>query len=793
MAAPANPIVRVFDGRNPLVSDVNTHLEPDERYFVVVKDLVYRANRRLQKRNGKVAIGASAASRITSMHSMTYYDSAGAASYVKYRAYASSIAATTGTAWTVMTLPANYVPTSGAPWVFANHGGRVFGVNGNQAMVVSAGLPASPWREVGQTAPLVAPSISLTAADPPVTNTSTGTTVSATKGSALVNNSGTVFVVGLPWVGKRIVINGRPYEISAVGATNQLTLAEGFKEDNGVGLSWTVYPGIGEWEEGPQYAHAFYNPTTGHVSNISPIAQVVEKKQVGRTITVVIAGSAAINAAYNAGYTEIQLFRAALNGAQLVAINERLPSNNTTSNITYVETAVKFADTYLTKLPAEQIIRRKPVLDVIAYTVSGATNATPIVITTTAPHLLVTGQVVVVAGVLGNLAANGTWAVTVLSATTFSLNGSVGSGAYTTGGTASASAAIRFISIASYKGRLWAITRNRIYWCASFDEVPLWGVGEECWPAQFSREIPEAFGLVVIGQEGYNDRLVIQTAEGDYTVEGYDNRDIEVFPLRKRPSGCFYGGAAVADGRLVEMYRDRRLLDSSNGDIAAPVQNRFNDIPASLTTVCRLYWFALNQRDYLIASIPGSSASTDVDTLMVFDYTLGKWSENVLTPGISAFTTVKDANGSLELWVGDTSGAVWRISDIAVWTDDGASYTPELKTCVMRFGSKVALANVQAFVSDGAQTWTLKMWLDEQTSEAAGALADKSYKTAALNVADHKSQSAQGREMVWPRTTSDRVTAEAFQFGLVCPTTNGDVWIDELRLTFNAIEPGGQP
>jgi hypothetical protein len=44
---------------------------------------------------------------------------------------------------------------------------------------------------------------------------------------------------------------------------------------------------------------------------------------------------------------------------------------------------------------------------------------------------------VFVSGVLGNLAANGTWQITVTGPTTFRLNGSSGSGAYTSGGTVS--------------------------------------------------------------------------------------------------------------------------------------------------------------------------------------------------------------------------------------------------------------------------------------------------------------------------------------------------------------------
>ena len=68
-------------------------------------------------------------------------------------------------------------------------------------------------------------------------------------------------------------------------------------------------------------------------------------------------------------------------------------------------------------------------------TITGASNTGPIVITTASTAGLTTGMSVAVSGVGGNTDANGTWTVTVTSPTTFSLNGSTGNGAYTTGGT----------------------------------------------------------------------------------------------------------------------------------------------------------------------------------------------------------------------------------------------------------------------------------------------------------------------------------------------------------------------
>lgn len=67
--------------------------------------------------------------------------------------------------------------------------------------------------------------------------------------------------------------------------------------------------------------------------------------------------------------------------------------------------------------------------------ITAASNATPIQITA-ANHGYKNGQKTTISGVLGNSAANGTWTVTVVDSNNFTLNGSVGSGAYTSGGVA---------------------------------------------------------------------------------------------------------------------------------------------------------------------------------------------------------------------------------------------------------------------------------------------------------------------------------------------------------------------
>lgn len=69
-----------------------------------------------------------------------------------------------------------------------------------------------------------------------------------------------------------------------------------------------------------------------------------------------------------------------------------------------------------------------------AQPITGATNASPIVLSIAA-HGRSTGDVCLVSGVGGNTAANGQWIITNILAGTLSLNGSVGNGAYSAGGT----------------------------------------------------------------------------------------------------------------------------------------------------------------------------------------------------------------------------------------------------------------------------------------------------------------------------------------------------------------------
>lgn len=71
--------------------------------------------------------------------------------------------------------------------------------------------------------------------------------------------------------------------------------------------------------------------------------------------------------------------------------------------------------------------------DVGVKQITGATNASPIVITSTS-HGFSNGDIVSITGVGGNTAANGKWTIANVATNTFELSGSTGNGAYTSGG-----------------------------------------------------------------------------------------------------------------------------------------------------------------------------------------------------------------------------------------------------------------------------------------------------------------------------------------------------------------------
>lgn len=115
------------------------------------------------------------------------------------------------------------------------------------------------------------------------------------------------------------------------------------------------------------------------------------------------------------------------------AYNSALPLNPDPANPSHFERATDRAGNPITVVLDGAGM---PIEGKVQGPVESASDASPIVITSTG-HGLVTGDEVAIAGVqvvTGDSHANGRWTITVLTADTFSLDGSTGNGAYVGGG-----------------------------------------------------------------------------------------------------------------------------------------------------------------------------------------------------------------------------------------------------------------------------------------------------------------------------------------------------------------------
>lgn len=226
-------------------------------------------------------------------------------------------------------------------------------------------------------------------------------------------------------------------------------------------------------------------------------------------------------------------------------------------------------------------------------TITGATNATPIVITITS-HGYQTGDQAIISGVLGNTAANGNWTITVLTANTFSLNGSVGNGAYTSGGTCiMRRVGSRCALIAVWGGRIvlsgLATDPNNIFMSAVGDPFD-WDYAPDVQTVQqavagnvtsgygknadiVTALIPYTDDVLIIGGANSIRRLLGNPAEGGVNVSVTDITGIAYGKAWcQSPEGIIYffgsrGGVYKMDPangvpqRLTAMTIDERLAD----------------------------------------------------------------------------------------------------------------------------------------------------------------------------------------------------------------------------------------
>jgi hypothetical protein len=370
-----------FDGLNKVRSNLSVHSSaPDPppsalmptggRYpFVELIDLFIDGALRIRKRRGLgTAIGTLPAACVA-LHEFERVDPVtGLAVLTQFAATATEIHLWDGAAFGIVpVLP--FVPT-GSYWQFLNFENRCFVVNGKDQMIVfDQDFILGPWHLVGQVAPAAVLTYAL------------GGVYQIGTLSATVNTKGITGVVPAIWTGmdgKLIDINGIRYTIDTItvngnGATiaPQANLVETFKEVTAGGMTYVIHNGVMSWHNPPRYGASYFNPVTGHSSDIGPILQLTEKEQTSVTPTVTLAGTGNPltdpNAkAYNAGYTQIAFFRSFLEGTTMAQISTVVNNRNDGGNIVFTETAVTGKNTALTNNIAPQDTNKKPPVGIAA-------------------------------------------------------------------------------------------------------------------------------------------------------------------------------------------------------------------------------------------------------------------------------------------------------------------------------------------------------------------------------------------------------------------------------------------
>jgi hypothetical protein len=730
MAAGASNLkVYEFEKNRALVSNQTAH-EADPQTFASYLDVINDVAGRRKKRQGTGAPkGGNAGAEITALHEFLRTDpTTGVETYYIFRTFDVKIQKWTGAAWADCVLP--FAPASAA-WVFKNFNNRCFATNGKDHFVYFDGstgpVDGREWFYVGIDAPAVAPGYAaLTGTD------YIAGTLAATNASNLVTGTGTVWVIGGSWSNRWIDISGVRYQISVVNSTTQITLTAPYKGVTGAALGYSIYSGLMDWSEPPFYAIAYKN-AGGHYSNISPKLHITEKDQVGRTVTLL--GIPYSAAAYQNGYTQIQVFRSAKDGITLVAIggaNGVLPNANSGATTSWSENAgppSTYRDVDLTTLEAPLTLNARPV------------DAT------------------------GNPLA--------------------------------------FTSIAEWAGRLVAICPRKasIYISGAPDDIRL-GLPEECWPAEYALRVNGPRGMVELGTGSDNDQLVVHTSSGDRVVVGWEPTQFRLRRIETRHTEGFQGGSVEVGGSLVELHRDKRLMDygdrrqlqvgnlsGSGNDLSLAIQDKLDACNAATFTKARITWFAYKSKSYLFVSVPKTGASASNDGTLVYDYDLENFYEWSL--GFSAFATIHNtATGELELWAGTPAGDVFQLL-ADVWTDGAglANIVPSIKTAWCRPFGENGRGQVQwiEIYTPEPTAFSGKLYLDEEPN-----LTDPGVKGTAFtfDLPQTQYQSAKARKWRWK--PSRPFIFNSMQIELVFPDTDTEIRIEKIVVAVRQLnEPEG--
>ena len=177
----------------------------------------------------------------------------------------------------------------------------------------SAGITS--WGAAGPIGALAYQSFSV---ESPDTKVQVGVATVANGSSTVTKTSGTAFVTGSGWVGKTIKLDDGDHAIQSVTSGTVLVLADTYSGSGTTGVAFQVHYGARTWTVAPRYAYAYYNPTTGHITNVSPVLRLSEQAE--SNVAVYLSAIATNSTLNGYGYTKIVIFRTAADGSSLLPL-----------------------------------------------------------------------------------------------------------------------------------------------------------------------------------------------------------------------------------------------------------------------------------------------------------------------------------------------------------------------------------------------------------------------------------------------------------------------------------------
>jgi hypothetical protein len=347
-------------------------------------------------------------------------------------------------------------------------------------------------------------------------------------------------------------------------------------------------------------------------------------------------------------------------------------------------------------------------------TLTAATNATPIAISVTG-HGYSTGDTVVVTGVVGNTAANGSWEITVTDANTFTLDNSAGNGARTSGGTARLRNNTR-VTLAS------AVTQN----------IASTGPGRAAWTASANvtatlstttKEHYQSDSIAIAA--GFTTGLAAYWPTGTIDLSGYQQVSFWI-----RQNAGTIGAAGAVDLRLCSDAAGVTAVNTISIPALVGSLNYWTPVTVDLGTALgssiqsiALYVNTDNgAQTFLLSNIIACKASSAADSLTLTSL-IGKNTTGETFWGIQSINSTRvmlDADASAAPTSATVRGYYGTSETVTTWKRETIKLGPSLgalQTINESGTSSSPITYSGGWDRAAMSTQNLETWLDGQVSE----------------------------------------------------------------------------